>query len=116
MTDPVQSAMFEILKRIQTDVSDIKGDVAILKIDVSSLKADVAVLKADVAVLKRNFEGLERTTTHLDARMERVERLIRRQTRDNAGMLVMMRATAGAFDERMLIMEDDLRILKEPIG
>ena len=128
MSDNVQSAMFEILKRIQSDVSEVKSDVAVLKIDVASLKgdvgslkgdfaslkADVSILKSDMGAVKRSVAGLEKTFTHLDARVERVERIITQQRRDNAGMLVMMRATAGAFDERMLIMEEEMRLLKEP--
>ena len=46
--------------------------------------------------------------------MERVERLVRRQIRNNAGMLVMMRATAGAFDERVAILKEDMRQMKDP--
>ena len=86
MPDNVQSAMLEILKRIQADVSEVKADV-------SSLKSDVADLKV---------------------RMERVERLVKKQIRDNAGMLVMFRATVGEFNERVTDLEEDERRLKEP--
>ena len=89
----MQTAMFDILKRIQSDVSEVK---------------------ADVGALKRSVAGLEKTSTHLDARLELVERIVTQQRRYNAGMLVMMRATAGAFDERMLVMEEEMRQLKEP--
>jgi hypothetical protein len=34
-------------------------------------------------------------------RLERVEGIVRKSRRDNAGMLVMMRATSGFFDERV---------------
>ena len=66
------------------------------------IKADVSELKADGSDLK--------------AHMERVERLVRRQIRNNAGMLVMMRATAGAFDERVGILKEDMRQIKDPIA
>lgn len=67
MGDNAQSAMFEILKRIQTDVSDI------------------------------------------NVRLERVEKLVKKQRRDSAAMLVMMRATAGDFEERISDLEDEMK-------
>ena len=78
--------MLEILKRIQADVSELKADISVLKADVSDLKV----------------------------RMERVERLVKKQIRDNAGMLVVFRVTVGEFNERVTDLEDDVRRLKEP--
>jgi hypothetical protein len=72
MTDNVQSAMLEILKRIQADVSGLKTDVSGLKTDASGLKSDM---------------------TDLKGRMEKLEALVRKQGRDSAAMLVMMRGT-----------------------
>ena len=85
MADNVQSAMFEILKRIQSDVSELKTDVSGLKGDVSVLKTDVAQLKA-IAI---------------------------KQRRDSAAMLVMFRATVGHFNERLCKVEDDVQVLKD---
>jgi hypothetical protein len=59
MTDNVQTAMLEILKKIQDKLSE-----------------------------------------H-DKRFDRLEEIVRKQRRDSAGMLVMMRATAGDFDQRV---------------
>jgi hypothetical protein len=59
MTDKVQTAMLEILKKIQDKLSE-----------------------------------------H-DKRFDRLEEIVRKQRRDSAGMLVMMRATAGDFDQRV---------------
>lgn len=92
--------MFEILKRIQSDVAEVKADVSGLRTDVSGLRADVSDLKAN--------------GSDLQSRMERVENLVRKQIRDNAGMLVMMRATAGVFNERINDLEEYVRLLKEP--
>jgi hypothetical protein len=99
MADNLQSAMFEILKRIQTDVATVKTDVASLKSDVTTLKSDV--------------EGIT-------ARMGRFEDFAKRQRRDSAGMLVMMRATVSVYDQRMadveadvLELQDDVRLIKE---
>ena len=78
MTENVQSAMLEILKRIQADVSGLKSDL-----------------------------------TDVNGRLERVEMIVKRQGRDSAAMLVMMRATVGVYDERMLVIEEDVRLLME---
>lgn len=67
MSDNVQSAMFEVLKRIQADVSDT------------------------------------------NVRLERVEKLVKKQRRDSAAMLVMMRATAGEFEERISDLDDEMK-------
>jgi hypothetical protein len=77
-SDNVQSAMLEILKRIQADVSDVKADGIGLK-----------------------------------GRMDKLEALVRKQGRDSAAMLVMMRGTVGIHDERMKVIEEDVRLLME---
>ena len=92
MSDNVQSAMLEILKRIQSDVSGLRSDVSVLKADVSVLKSDVWDVKA---------------------RLEKVEDLAKRQRRDSAALLVMMRGTVGVFNERMDALEIDMVALKE---
>ncbi len=38
-------------------------------------------------------------------RLERVENVVRKNRRDSAGMMVMMRATSGFFDERVADVE-----------
>lgn len=63
--------MLEILKRIQTDVADVKG------------------------------------------RLDRLEALVRKQGRDSAAMLVMMRGTVGIYDERLKVIEEDVRLMME---
>lgn len=70
-SENVQSAMLEILKRIQTDVADVKG------------------------------------------RLDRLEALVRKQGRDSAAMLVMMRGTVGIYDERLKVIEEDVRLMME---
>ncbi len=84
--------MLEILKRIQADVSELKADVSELKVDFAELKADMAEVKG---------------------RLDRLEAVVRKQGRDSAAMLVMMRATVGIYDERLKDIEEDLRELME---
>ena len=86
MTDiNIQSAMLEILKRIQSDVSGLKSDV-------SDVKARLG---------------------QVEARQERMEDMIKKHRRDSAAMLVMMRGTVGVFDERMSDLEEDVRLIKD---
>ena len=92
MPDNIQSAMFEILKRVQTDVSDIK---------------------ARVERIETRVERIETRVERLETRAERLELIAKRQRRDSAAMLVMMRGTVGVFDERMKELEADVKLLQE---
>lgn len=78
MIDNVQSAMLEILKKIQTDVSDVKTRM-----------------------------------DKFETRMDKLEALSRKQGRDSAAMLVMMRGTVGIYDERLKVIEEDVRLIME---
>ena len=86
--------MLEILKRIQTDVS--------------GFKADVSGLKTDMSDVKNRLGGIE-------GRMDKLGALVRKQGRDSAAMLVMMRGTVGIYDERMKVIEEDVRLLMERV-
>ena len=44
-------------------------------------------------------------------RLERIENLVRKQRREGAGMLVMMRATVSDFDERVSAVEEQIAVL-----
>jgi hypothetical protein len=70
MSENVETAVLEILKRIQTDVGDVKEHVI-------------------------GLEGV-----------------VRKMRQDNAGMLVMMRATAGHFEARFSDLEDKVARLE----
>ncbi|MCX7327986.1 MAG: hypothetical protein NTW00_07655 [Hyphomicrobiales bacterium] len=59
-------------------------------------------IEDDVAAFRRSVEE----------RLDRVEDINRKQRRDSAGMLVMMRASAGDFDERVYELEERLAVLE----
>ncbi|MCX7350883.1 MAG: hypothetical protein NTZ54_15665 [Alphaproteobacteria bacterium] len=59
-------------------------------------------IEDDVAAFRRSVEE----------RLDRVEDINRKQRRDSAGMLVMMRASAGDFDERVSELEERLAVLE----
>ncbi len=67
MSENVQSAMFEILKKIQADIAAMGSSLA------------------------------------------RVEKIVLEQRTNGAAVLVMMRATVGVFDKRLLDVEEDVR-------
>ena len=92
MPDNIQSAMFEILKRVQTDLA--------------SVKTDVSEIKSSVARLDGRVERLE-------GRVERLEDIAKKQRRDSAAMLVMMRGTVGIFNERLNELDVNMVLLKE---
>jgi hypothetical protein len=85
MSENVQSALLEILMKIQDDTGGVKTDVASLKGDVSETKG----------------------------RLECIETTSRKQERYNAGLLVMMQATVGRFVERVSSLETEILRLKE---
>ena len=85
MPDNIQSAMFEILKRVQTDLASVKTDV-------SEIKSSLA---------------------RLEGRVERLEDIAKKQRRDSAAMLVMMRGTVGVFNERLNELDVNMVLLKE---
>jgi ferritin-like metal-binding protein YciE len=47
-----------------------------------------------------------------EARFENIERIMSKQRRDSAGMLVMMRATVTDFDERVSEVEERVAALE----
>jgi hypothetical protein len=59
------------------------------------LQESIATLRSEVRSELAQFR-LENKADH-----DRMESMIRKQRRDAAGMLVMMRATVGHFDERV---------------
>jgi hypothetical protein len=52
----------------------------------------------------------------VEARFDRLEEIVRKQRRDSAGMLVMMRATASDFDERVSEIEERMDALEGRSG
>jgi hypothetical protein len=67
ISENVHTAMFEILKKIQ-------GDVTLVRTEMGQFKVET------------------------ETRFERLETLVRKQRRDGAAMLVMMRSAAGYFE------------------
>ena len=77
MSDNVQTAMFEILKSVQTNIGDLKSQV----------------------------DGLNSRFANLEQGQVELKELARKQRRDVAGIMVMMKSVAGDFDERVSALE-----------
>ncbi|MGJ5084998.1 hypothetical protein ACQR06_05640 [Bradyrhizobium sp. HKCCYLRH1065] len=67
-----------------------------------NIQESIAALRTEVGQFR-----LDNRAEH-----ERMEALIRRQRRDSAGMLVMMRAAASDFDERVTEVEERIAALE----
>jgi uncharacterized protein YceH (UPF0502 family) len=80
----VESATFEILKGIQTSI----------------------------ATLSERVGRLDERVGELGERFDRLETEMRKDRRNVAGMLVMMRATAGDFDARVAEVEERVAALE----
>jgi hypothetical protein len=49
---------------------------------------------------------LQEGQARLEQRLDQIDETLKKHRRDSAGMLVMMRATAGDFDERVTELEE----------
>jgi reverse gyrase len=70
------------------------------------------VKDATLQILKKIQEDTAAFRKSVEDRLERIEEIGRKQRRDSAGMLVMMRATAGDFDERVRDVEERLDVIE----
>ena len=66
------------------------------------IQEGISSLRSELGQFRLSTEG----------RFERMESLIRKQRRDAAGMLMMMRATASDFDERVNEVEERVAALE----
>jgi hypothetical protein len=67
-------------------------------------------ITTDILIAIREDISLFRQS--VEQRLDRLEEISRKQRRDAAGMLVMMRATAGDFDERVTEVEERVAALE----
>ena len=69
--------------------------------------------------MKRHLQKVEEgigPIVRIEWRVKRVEDGISRQRRDSAAMLVMMRDSSSVFDQRLLSVEEAIRLLKKRMG
>jgi hypothetical protein len=63
-------------------------------------------------VTLENLKGIQASIAKLNERFDHLEAGLRKDRRNVAGMLVMMRATAGDFDERVSEIEERVAALE----
>jgi len=77
-----------------------------------SIQASIAKLTEGVDHLTERVDHLTGSVDHLTGRFDHLEAALRKDRRNVAGMLVMMRATAGDFDERVTEIEERVAALE----
>jgi hypothetical protein len=70
------------------------------------IQDSISTLRSEVGQFRTSVEG----------RLDRLEQLNRKYRRDAAAMMVIMRATAGDFDERVSAVEERVTALEAPKG
>jgi DNA repair ATPase RecN len=88
MADESTNAVPQILIKIQDSIS--------------TLRSELGSLRSEVGQFRTSVEG----------RLDRLEQLNRKYRRDAAAMMVIMRATAGDFDERVTEVEQRVTALE----
>jgi uncharacterized protein YicC (UPF0701 family) len=63
-------------------------------------------------ILIKIQDSISTLRSDLTGRLERIETLVRKQRREGAAMLVMMRATVSDFDERVSDVEERVAALE----
>ena len=74
------------------------------------IQEDAAALRAE---MRMQFETMK---ANVNTRFDAVDIQFRKQRRDIAGMLVMMKGAAGVFDERITTMEQRVGALEQRQG
>jgi DNA repair ATPase RecN len=73
---------------------------------ISALRSELGAFRSEVGQFRTSVEG----------RLDRLEQLNRKYRRDAAAMMVIMRATAGDFDERVNEVEGRVTALEASKG
>ena len=74
------------------------------------IQEDAAALRTE---MRAQFETMK---SNFSARFDAVDVQLRKQRRDSAGMLVIMRGAAGQFDERFAALENRVAALERRPG
>ena len=92
MSDNVQTITLEILKSIQQGISDIRSEVV-------GMPSELAEVRTDLV--------------QVNERLSRLEDISRKQRRDTAGLLVIMKSVVGNYREELDVMVRRIRFLEE---
>lgn len=102
MSDNVQSAMYEILKRIQTDMSDVKTRLGGVETRLGGVEARLG--------------GVETRLGAVETRLDKVENGLHRVRQQNAGILALLTHAARGYDVRLAEFEERVKVVEERVG
>jgi len=75
-----------------------------------NITTDILIaIREDIAAFRNSIES---RFDAVDRRLDHIDGLLRKYRRDSAAMLIMMRATAGDFDERVSEVEQRMAALE----
>ena len=92
MSDAIKDAILPVLIKIQEDAAAFRVES------------------------RERFDRIEARLDRIETRLDRLEEVARKQRRDIAGILVMMKGAAGVFDERITTMEQRVDALEQRQG
>jgi DNA repair ATPase RecN len=84
MSENVQTAMYEILKKIQAQLTEHD----------------------------KRFDAVDKRFDAVEKRFDEMGELVRKQRRDTAGLLVMAKSITGNFAEELAAIEERVRVLE----
>lgn len=88
MSENVQTAMYEILKKIQAQLTEHD----------------------------KRFDAVDKRFDAVEKRFDEMGELVRKQRRDTAGLLVMAKSITGNFAEELAAIEERVRVLEASGG
>jgi hypothetical protein len=89
MADALTDAVPQILIKIQDSIGTLRSELGTVRSELGTLRSD------------------------LTPRLDRIENIVRKQRRDAAGMLVLMRTAASDFDERISDVDERVSALED---
>ena len=95
MAEAPTDVVLQILIKIQDSIGTLRSELG-------AVASELGAFRAEMGQFRTSVEG----------RLDRLERLNLRYRRDAAAMMVIMRATAGDFDERVNAVEERVTALE----
>ena len=73
MADVTNELMYELLKKIQADISSLKDGHRDFRQDVLSLRNQFHLLQGEFHLMQGDFNAVRTTIGHIDTRLDRIE-------------------------------------------
>jgi uncharacterized protein (DUF3084 family) len=109
MVETPTDAVPQILIKIQDSISALRSELGTVRSELGTVRSELGTVRSELGTV-RSEVGQFRTS--VEGRLDRLEQLNRKYRRDAAAMMVIMRATAGDFDERVSAVEERVTALE----